>query len=192
MVELMIVQPHEVAGLVEKAVALDEEIRARKKALDEIKAKLQATALHEMENKNLRYVRYDADHGTAEMSYKTKFEIDNYAMLAEAIADAVLVEDKIQRKTSVKYEVDARFREALTALVKHDYAAHDIDALLIGMGLDDEKTRKLVRKNLKGGRWRRSWTLSTMRRILSLSSGFSTLICLIVQRSSGRYIWKRR
>ena len=150
MVELMIVQPHEVAGRVEKAVALDEEIRARKKALDEIKAKLQATALHEMENKNLRYVRYDADHGTAEMSYKTKFEIDNYAMLAEAIADAVLVEDKIQRKTSVKYEVDARFREALTALVKHDYAAHDIDALLIGMGLDDEKTRKLVRKKLKG------------------------------------------
>ena len=143
MIELM-------TDLVEKAVALDEEIRKKKKALDEIKAKMQATALHEMENKNLHYMRYDSAHGTAEMAYKTKFEIDNYALLVEALANAVLVEDKIQRKTSVKYEVDARFREALVALVKHDYAANDIDALLIGMGLDDEKTRKLLKKKLKG------------------------------------------
>ena len=122
MFEVIETQPKEVAALISRAVTLDREIRQRKKSLEAIKAKLQTAALAEMENKNLRYVRYDSLYGSAETTYKT----------------------------SVKYDIDARFKEALVALVRGDYAEHDIDGILSGMGLEDAKMRKVVRKKLKG------------------------------------------
>ncbi len=142
MFEVIETQPKEVAALISRAVTLDREIRQRKKSLEAIKAKLQTAALAEMENKNLRYVRYDSLYGSAETTYKTKLEIDNYARLAAALDASVLVEDKIVRRLSVKYDVDARFKEALIALVRGDYAEHDIDGILLGMGLEDAKMRK--------------------------------------------------
>ena len=111
MFEVIETQPKEVAALISRAVTLDREIRQRKKSLEAIKAKLQTAALAEMENKNLRYVRYDSLYGSAETTYKTKLEIDNYARLAAALDASVLVEDKIVRRLSVKYDVDARFKE---------------------------------------------------------------------------------
>lgn len=150
MFEVIETQPKEVAALISRAVTLDREIRQRKKSLEAIKAKLQTAALAEMENKNLRYVRYDSLYGSAETTYKTKLEIDNYARLAAALDASVLVEDKIVRRLSVKYDVDARFKEALIALVRGDYAEHDIDGILSGMGLEDAKMRNVVRKKLKG------------------------------------------
>ena len=129
MFEVIETQPKEVAALISRAVTLDREIRQRKKSLEAIKAKLQTAALAEMENKNLRYVRYDSLYGSAETTYKTKLEIDNYARLAAALDASVLVEDKIVRRLSVKY---------------------DIDGILLGMGLEDAKMRKVVRKKLKG------------------------------------------
>ena len=86
MFEVIETQPKEVAALISRAVTLDREIRQRKKSLEAIKAKLQTAALAEMENKNLRYVRYDSLYGSAETTYKTKLEIDNYARLAAARA----------------------------------------------------------------------------------------------------------
>jgi hypothetical protein len=103
-----------------------------------------------MENKNLRYVRYDSLYGSVEMTYKTKLEIDNYARLAAALDASVLVEDKIVRRQSVKYDIDARFKAALIALARGDYAAHDIDGILLSMGIEDAQMRKVVRKKLKG------------------------------------------
>ena len=150
MFEVIETQPKEVAALISRAVTLDREIRQRKKSLEAIKAKLQTAALAEMENKNLRYVRYDSLYGSAETTYKTKLEIDNYARLAAALDASVLVEDKIVRRLSVKYDIDARFKEALIALVRGDYAEYDIDGILSGMGLEDAKMRKVVRKKLKG------------------------------------------
>lgn len=150
MFEVIDTQPKEIAALISRAVTLDNEIRQRKTALEEIKAKIQTAALTEMENKNLRYVRYDSLYGSVEMTYKTKLEVDNYARLAAALDAGVLVEDKIARKHSVKYEIDARFKEALIALVRGDYAVHDIDGILLGMGIEDAQMRKVVRKKLKG------------------------------------------
>ena len=150
MFEVIDTQPKEIAALISRAVTLDNEIRQRKTALEEIKAKLQTAALAEMENKNLRYVRYDSLYGSVEMTYKTKLEIDNYARLAAALDASVLVEDKIVRRQSVKYDIDARFKAALIALARGDYAAHDIDGILLSMGIEDAQMRKVVRKKLKG------------------------------------------
>ena len=85
MFEVIDTQPNEAAALISRAITLDNEIRDRKKSLDEIKAKLQSMALREMENKNLRYVRYESLYGSAETTYKTKLEIDNYSRLAAAL-----------------------------------------------------------------------------------------------------------
>ena len=150
MFEVIDTQPKEIAALISRAVTLDSEIQQRKTALEEIKAKLQTAALAEMENKNLRYVRYDSLYGSVEMTYKTKLEIDNYARLAAALDASVLVEDKIVRRQSVKYDIDARFKAALIALARGDYAAHDIDGILLSMGIEDAQMRKVVRKTLKG------------------------------------------
>ena len=150
MFEVIDTQPKEIAALISRAVTLDSEIQQRKTALEEIKAKLQTAALAEMENKNLRYVRYDSLYGSVEMTYKTKLEIDNYARLAAALDASVLVEDKIVRRQSVKYDIDARFKAALIALARGDYAAHDIDGILLSMGIEDAQMRKVVRKKLKG------------------------------------------
>lgn len=150
MFEVIDTQPNEAAALISRAITLDNEIRDRKKSLDEIKAKLQSMALREMENKNLRYVRYESLYGSAETTYKTKLEIDNYSRLAAALDGSMLVEDKIVRKQNIKYELEAKFRDALIALVKDDYGAHDINGILVEMGVDDDKTRKLLLKKLKG------------------------------------------
>ena len=143
-------QPQEAAALIGRAITLDNEIKHKKKELEAVKAKLQALALAEMENKNLRYVRYSSILGNCEASYKTKFELDNYSKLAYALGDNLLLEDKVKRIQEVKYDVDSRFKKALIALARNDYAANDLDAVVQGLGITDLQTQKLVLKKLKG------------------------------------------
>lgn len=150
MTEINMEQPQEAAALIGRAITLDNEIKGKKKELDTVKAKLQALALQEMENKNLRYVRYSSMAGSCEASYKTKFELDNYSRLAYAVDDAVLMADKVKRIEEVKYEVDRRFKDALIALARGDYAANDLDEIIGALGITDAKAKKLVLKKLKG------------------------------------------
>ena len=148
MFEVIDTQPKEIAALISRAVTLDSEIQQRKTALEEIKAKLQTAALAEMENKNLRYVRYDSLYGSVEMTYKTKLEIDNYARLAAALDASVLVEDKIVRRQSVKYDIDARFKAALIALARGDYAKDKEVLASVGIGGDREEELDAIREEL--------------------------------------------
>lgn len=138
------------AQLVDQAISLDTEIKSKKKKLDSIKARLQSIALQTMENKNLRYVRFAARAGMCETAYKTKLEVDNYGRLVYAIADKALVQDKIKRSMEVKYDVEKRFKDALTAYIRRDYAQHDLETLLDGLGITEPKMKKVVLKKLKG------------------------------------------
>jgi len=150
MTEINTTQPPEAASLISRAVQLDREIKERKKDLEAVKARLQTLALAEMDNKNLRYLRYTSLAGQCETTYKTKLEVDNYSRLVAALDGAIILEDKIARKMEVKYDIDKRFKEALIALCRKDYAVHDIPAILAGMGITDEKTQSYVLKKLKG------------------------------------------
>ena len=143
-------QPAEAAALTSRALSLDSEIKDKKKELEAVKAKLQSMGLAEMENKNLKYIRFGSINGACEISHKTKFEIDNYGKLEFAIEDKRLLLDKIKRKEEIKYEVDSRFKAALIAFITRDYAQHDLPGLLQEMGIVDDKAQKLVLKKLRG------------------------------------------
>ena len=136
-----------IAEKIDRAIKLDRLMKKYKKMLDSIKADLQAEALSEMENKNIKYVQLFGSKGTCEAAYKEKFDIDNFPLLLEALGD--LLKDKVTRKEEVKFDVDNRFKEALSALVKGTYARHDIEGILTGLGLSG-KNLKLAQKKLKG------------------------------------------
>ena len=137
--------------LVNVAITLDAIGKTNKKMLDMVKSKLQTKAIQDIEDKNIKYVKISADQGSCEVSYKTKFEIDNYQKLKEILDEdeAILVEDKVTRKLEVKYDVESRFKQALIALCKGDYKENNIYDILFSLGLD-EKAIKVLNKKLKG------------------------------------------
>lgn len=137
----------DVASKIDRAIALDRSIKEQKKELDKLKAELQTVALEDMENKNIKHVQFFGTAGQFEALYKEKLEIDNYRLLVRLLGD--IVRDKVTRKVEVKFDIDNRFKAALTTLLRGDYKPHDLDAILAGMGLD-EKAIKTAKKKLKG------------------------------------------
>lgn len=137
----------DLAEKIDRAIELEKALRDQKKELDGLKAELQTAAMTEFENKNIKYLQIFGSQGSCEAVYRQKFEIDNFNKLVSVIGD--LVKDKVKRKEEVKFEVEPRFKKALIALVKRDYARHDLDELLAGMGLD-AKQIKVAKKKLKG------------------------------------------
>ncbi len=136
-----------IASKIDRAIELDKSIKGQKKELDKIKADLQSVALEDMENKNIKHVQLFGTLGNFEAAYKEKLEIDNYRLMVRLLGD--LVRDKVTRKMEVKFDIDPRFKVALMTLLKGNYARHDLDALLLNMGLD-AKAIKIAKKKLKG------------------------------------------
>lgn len=134
-------------SLIDKAIRLDKEIKEKKKELEGTKAMLQANALSEMENKNLKFYQVFSENGSCEMTYKQKLEIENINVLKELFGN--ILDSKVSKREEIKYEVESKFKSALIALYTGDYKEHDIDTLLASLGLDDNK-RKLALKKLKG------------------------------------------
>lgn len=136
-----------IAKKIDRAIALDKSIKANNKELNKLKAELQAEALSDMENKNIKHVQMFGSQGNFEATFKEKLEIDNYRLLIRLLGD--IVRDKVTRSIETKFDIDKRFKEVLMHLLKGDYKAHDMDALLIGMGLNDKAIR-IAKKKLKG------------------------------------------
>lgn len=138
----------ELTALVDQGIALEREIKERTKKLDAIKAELQAAAIEEMDNKNLKWLQIFGKNGHFNASKKEKFEIDDYATLVAILGEKAKA--KITRREEVKYSTEARFKEALIALLKEDFASDQtVDDVLQGMGLD-AATIKSLKKRLKG------------------------------------------
>lgn len=148
MIQMGVLGQSEISIMVDAVLTLDAKIKADKKAMDALKSELQKIAVAEIEDKGIKYVRYGGTLGNCEICNKTKFEIDNFTALVDCM-DKLLLSEKIKRIEEVKYEVEKRFKKALIALCKGDYAQNDIDDILNNLGLDD-KAAKLAKKKLKG------------------------------------------
>lgn len=136
----------DVIALVDQGIKLEKKISNDRKALDEVKAQLTNIAFTDMENKGLKFKQIQGNLGIFNAAYKEKFEVDNFEALKKALGD--LVEDKISRKIDVKYDVENKFKKALTALFKGDFSNEPtIDQVLVGLGITDIKAAK---KKLKG------------------------------------------
>lgn len=136
-----------IAEKVSKAIEIDKRMKEDKKELDTIKADLQAEALQEMENKNLKYIEYFGDSGICAITYKQKFEVDNLPALVENVGE--VIEGKYTKEETIKITVDSKFKDALIALYKGDYKQHDLEQILKDLYLD-EKQIKVALKKLKG------------------------------------------
>ncbi|MDO4765183.1 MAG: hypothetical protein Q4A29_03915 [Eubacteriales bacterium] len=135
--------------LVDRAVELDGQIKAKTVELNEVKAMLQAEGLRELENKNIRFLQYFGDNGTCEVGYKQKMEVDNFGRLVEVLGD--IVTEKASKKEEVKYDFDKKFKTALMCLYLGDFKRHDLEKiLLVNLGITEEKQRKMLLKKLKG------------------------------------------
>lgn len=133
--------------LIDKAIVIDKRMKEDKKELDKLKAQMQAAALAEMDNKNLKYIESFGNDGSVIVTNKEGCEIDNFSILSSIVGKALI--DKIKREESVNYKFDNKVKKVLTALYKKDYAKHDIKTLLVNMGLDEDKI-KTASKKLKG------------------------------------------
>ena len=135
--------------LVDQAVKLDAQIKAKTAELNEVKATLQAEGLRELENKNIRFLQFFGSSGTCEVGYKQKMEVDNFGRLVEVLGD--IVKEKASKKEEIKYDFDKKFKEALMLLYLGDYKEHDLERiLLINLDITEEKQRKRLLKKLKG------------------------------------------
>lgn len=133
---------------VNKAIEIDKRMKKDKKELDAIKAELQAEALTEMDNKNLKYVEYFADQGSScVVMYKEKFEVDNLPELCQVVGEVIV--GKVKKEETVKVTVDDKFKKALIVLYSGEYKQHDIVQILKDLYLDDKKI-KVALKKLKG------------------------------------------
>ncbi|BFH11110.1 hypothetical protein J6TS7_21660 [Paenibacillus dendritiformis] len=138
----------ELVAVVDEAIRLEQEMKRSKKRLDELKAKLTTAGMLVMDNKNLSHYQIPGTKGRFNLTNKEKFEIDNYERLVEVLGDVVTA--KVSRKHEVKYDTDARFKEALIALYKGEYSNDiSIDDILSGLGLEPN-TVKALKKKLKG------------------------------------------
>ncbi|GAC41284.1 hypothetical protein [Paenibacillus popilliae] len=137
------------AELVDEGIQLERKIKEAGKLLDAIKAELQAAAVEVMDNKNLKWLQIFGSNGHFNIAQKEKFEIDDYTALVDVMGEKAKA--KIVRKEEIKYAVEARFKEALIALFKGDFATDGqmLDSVLQGLGLDAAAV-KLVKKKLKG------------------------------------------
>lgn len=132
---------------IDRAIELDKKMKLDKKELDEIKAELQTIALEDMENKNLKWNQLFGTKGSCDVTYKEKFEIDNYPLLKELFGE--LLDTKVTKKEEIKFDVESKFKKALIALYNEDYKEHSIKGILVNLGLDDKQI-KVAEKKLKG------------------------------------------
>jgi hypothetical protein len=138
----------QLANLVDEGIALEREIKAAKKRLDQIKAELTTAAYADMDNKSLKYKQIFGSAGHFNATYKEKFEIDDYAALVATLGEVARA--KIARKEEIKYDTDTRFKAALIAVFKGEYSSEvSVDEVLQRLGLD-ANTIKAVKKKLKG------------------------------------------
>lgn len=138
----------ELTELVNEAIVIDKRMKDDKKNLDELKAKLQAAALVEMDNKNVKYIQIFGTNGTFTATYKEKLDIDDHTNLVLLLGD--IANSKITRSAVIKYEIDSRFKQALLALYNDDYSDEiTVTQVLVGLKIND-KAIKLAEKKLKG------------------------------------------
>ena len=108
-------------------------------------AEIQAELLQELENKNLKFVEFETEAGTASLAYKKRTEIDDAILLRTVVGSALDAKVETVTKTEVKFK-DKKLEQALIALYTGDYGQMDLDVMLFGLGLDDKQIKMLLKK----------------------------------------------
>lgn len=139
------------AELISECIKLEQERKSANSQLNRYKAELQARGLAEMEDHNVRFVKYFGEDGTAAVMDAMSLDIINPDKLKAAVGDGVW-ETKVKTETSTKYKCDSKFERMLKAVFTEDYTFEmSLDEFLGEMQIKpDDKQKKILLKKLKG------------------------------------------
>lgn len=137
--------------LIGACVWLDREQKKSRAILNSYKAELQARGLREMEDHNVKYVKYYGDGGSAAIMDSMALDILNPDRLKEQIGEGVW-NAKVTATTETKYKYNPKLERMLKAIFTGDYTFEEnLEGFLDKMSLKpDEQQKKLLLKKLKG------------------------------------------
>lgn len=137
--------------LIKVCIWLDREQKKSRALINKYKAELQARGLAQMEDHNVRYVKFYSDEGSAAIMDSMSLDILNPDKLRKLVGDAVY-SMKVKEETKTSYKFDSKFERALKAIFTGDYTfAPPLEEFLDEMSIKpDERQKKLLLKKLKG------------------------------------------
>lgn len=137
---------------IDELVKLKQEGKTIKDKIDIKTKELQEQCISVFEDKNIKTTEiYGTNNNSAIATYSQKLEILNYQAL-ENIIDKNLLNEKIERRQEVKYDIDEKFKEAIIIFYTNDYMKDlTIEELVkIEFSELDNKVQNLLIKKLKG------------------------------------------
>lgn len=140
--------------LVDLAAAKKTKMDFAKAELDVVNAEIQSRAVQFQEDRHIKFTSwYGSGKAAADVTVAQSFDILNIVKLRELLGDE-LVNLKVKIKPAdVKYDVDADFKRALTAIILDDYERNLTIPDVVdraGWCAEDPKSRASLLKKLKG------------------------------------------
>ncbi|MCL6558851.1 MAG: hypothetical protein K6U74_08605 [Firmicutes bacterium] len=132
---------------VDEYVKWDKLISAAKKEIEKLKADFQKIGLDEMKDRKIKQVEFwGSRNSKVVVTVSESLKLVSYNYLLE-IMGATLLGDLVKVETD--YKPKEPFKRLLTAIFQGNYSEHPVDEI-IDQITEDEKTRKALRKKLKG------------------------------------------
>lgn len=139
-------------GLVSEAVRLDQELKQRKRELDAVKAEIQARGLQAIEDRNIRYVKYYSQEGSAAITDAQSLEVLNVDKLKELLTEGIWKQN-VTETTKTDYKYKPMLERVLKAVFTGDYTFEYSLEEFIDSHFPvkpDAKQKRLLLKKLKG------------------------------------------
>ncbi len=137
--------------LIRECIWYDREVRRVRAALNRCKAELQGRAAAEMEDHNVKYVKYYADAGAVAVADSQSLDVLNPEKLRGLVGEG-LWDAKVSVTAETKYKYDPKFERMLKAIFTGDYTFEiTLEEFLDEMSVrPDARQKKTLLKKLKG------------------------------------------
>lgn len=136
-----------IKGKVDEYVKWDKILTSVKKEIEKLKADFQKIGLDELKDKKVKQVEFwGSRNSKVVVTVAESLKLVSYNFLLSIIG-ATLIGDLV--KTETKYEPREPFKRLLTAIFQGNYSEYPVDEI-INQVAEDEKTRKALKKKLKG------------------------------------------
>ena len=140
-----------IKATIDELAELKQQGKLIKDKIDLKTKELQEQCVAVFEDRNIKTTEvYGTNNNSAIATYSQKLEILNYQAL-ENIIDKNLLNEKIERRQEVKYDIDEKFKEAIIIFYTNDYMKDlTIEELVkIEFSELDNKVQNLLIKKLK-------------------------------------------
>ncbi len=133
--------------LVDEVLALDEDVRTKKKKLDELKAELQKRGLEYLDEKQIKTAQFLGASGYALVQKTEKLDMLNHETIKGILKE--VTENYVTETQEVKYTFEKSFKEGLTSMFTNNYEKRSVEDILLELGLTGSSLT-LALKKLKG------------------------------------------